>query len=104
LADSFVTHSHSLTALRKLSLLLSVNASTVLLKHTMNSHSLPALAIGDRCYIKNQTGNYPHQWDQSGTVVESHGYNSYFKGRKCLQKKVLQFLPKSTKVSSAKSP
>jgi len=28
----------------------------------------------------------------------------YFKGRKCLRKKVLRFLPKSAKVSSVKSP
>jgi len=45
--------------------------------HDEHCHSLPALANGDRCYIQNQTGNYPRWWDRSGTVVESHGYNSY---------------------------
>jgi len=47
------------------------------LPHDEHCHSLPALAIGDRCYIQNQTGNYPRRWDRSVTGVESHGYNSY---------------------------
>ena len=38
---------------------------------------LPNLRLGDRCYIQNQTGNNPKRWDRSGTVVESHGHDSY---------------------------
>ena len=46
---------------------------------SLNEHSrpLPALKPGDRCYIQNQTGNYPKRWDRSGTVVEAHDHNSY---------------------------
>lgn len=42
-----------------------------------SSRSIPALRIGDRCYIQNQAGNYPKRWDRSGTVVEDHGHHSY---------------------------
>ena len=41
------------------------------------SRELPALQIGDRCYIQNQAGNYPKRWDRSGTIVEVHGHHSY---------------------------
>ena len=39
--------------------------------------SLSDLQLGDRCYIQNQSGNYPKRWDRSGTIVEVHGYQSY---------------------------
>lgn len=42
-----------------------------------HSRSLPALELGDRCYIQNQTGNHPKRWHRSGTVVEVHGHDSY---------------------------
>ena len=41
------------------------------------THSLPSLQLVDRCYIQNQSGNYPKHWDRSGTVVEIHGFKSY---------------------------
>ena len=45
----------------------------------LNKHSrqLPTLNVGDRCYIQNQTGNYPKKWDRSGTVVEQFDHDSY---------------------------
>jgi len=44
-----------------------------------NDHAklLPELHVGNRCYIQNQTGPHPKRWDRSGTVVETHGYDSY---------------------------
>lgn len=38
---------------------------------------LPDLEVGDRCYVQNQTGNYPKRWDRSGTIVEHFDHDSY---------------------------
>ena len=46
---------------------------------TLDEHArpLPPLAVGNKCYIQNQTGNNPKRWDRSGTVVEVGDYDSY---------------------------
>ena len=44
---------------------------------TKNLRNMPAIHLGDRCYIQNQTGKNPRRWDRSGTVVEDNGYHSY---------------------------
>ena len=46
-------------------------------KRSAHSHPLPPLAVGNRCYIQNQTGNFPKRWDRSGTVVETNDFDSY---------------------------
>ena len=44
-----------------------------------NEHTrfLPALHVGDHCYMQNQTGNHPRRWDRSGVIVECNGHDSY---------------------------
>ena len=46
---------------------------------SLNEHSrpLPPLAVGDSCYVQNQSGYYPNRWDRSGTVFETLGNDSY---------------------------
>ena len=46
---------------------------------TLSEHSreLPTVQVGDRCYIQNQTGNFPKRWDRSGTIVDVHDHDSY---------------------------
>ena len=46
---------------------------------TLSEHSreLRTLQVGDRCYIQNQTGNFPKRWDRSGTIVDVHDHDSY---------------------------
>ena len=46
-------------------------------KLDVKTHNLPPLQLGDRCYIQNQSGNYPKRWDRSGIVVDIHGFESY---------------------------
>ena len=45
----------------------------------LNEHSrrLVDLNVGDRCYVQNQTGNFPKRWDRSGTVVEMYDHDSF---------------------------
>ena len=43
---------------------------------TEHSRCLPPLAVEDRCYVQNQTGNYPKRWDRSWTVLETLDHNS----------------------------
>lgn len=42
-----------------------------------HARPLQPLVPGDKCYLQNQTGNYPKRWDRSGTVIESLGHDSY---------------------------
>ena len=71
---------------------------------SLNEHSrtLPPLIVGDRCYVQNQTGNYPKGWDRSGTVVDSPGHDSYFikvDGSSRVTRRNRQFLRKFVPVS-----
>ena len=36
----------------------------------VNSNDLPKLKLGDRCFVQNQSGNYPLKWERSGIIVE----------------------------------
>ena len=38
----------------------------------LNQHSrhLEPMSVGDKCFVQNQSGNYPKRWDRSGTIVE----------------------------------
>ena len=38
----------------------------------LNEHAknLESMSVGDRCFVQNQTGNYPKRWDRTGVVVE----------------------------------
>jgi len=42
-----------------------------------DTRSLRALCCGDRVFVQNQTGNYPHKWDKVGTVVEVLPFDQY---------------------------
>ena len=64
-----------------------------------HSRPLPPLTVGDRCYVQNQTGNFPKRWDRSGTVVECLGHDSYsvkIDGSGRITKRNRQFLRKFT--------
>ena len=68
---------------------------------SLREHSQPLrpLAVGDRCYVQNQTGNFPRRWDRSGTVVEDLGHDSYnvkIDGSGRLTRRNRQFLRKFT--------
>ena len=45
----------------------------------LNEHARPlkAMSVGDRCFVQNQTGNYPKRWDRTGVVVEVGQHDQY---------------------------
>eukprot|EP00111_Clytia_hemisphaerica_P012274 TCONS_00036043-protein len=76
-------------------------------KRNEHAHALPNLTPGHRCYIQNQSGNHPKRWDRSGTVVETHGNDSYSlkvdgTGRvtRRNRRRLRQFLPASADITS----
>ena len=46
---------------------------------SLNEHvkQLPPLQVGEKCFIQNQTGNYPSKWQRTGTIVEKGQHNQY---------------------------
>ena len=45
----------------------------------LNEHAkqLQPLSIGEKCFIQNQTGNFPTKWHRTGTVVEVCNHDQY---------------------------
>ena len=39
--------------------------------------ALPALKVGNKCFIQNQHGPHERRWDRSGTVVEALPFDQY---------------------------
>ena len=71
---------------------------------SLQEHCRPLvpLSIGDRCYVQNQTGNYPKRWDRSGTIVDTLGHDSYLvkiDGSGRLSKRNRRFLRRFTSPS-----
>ena len=71
---------------------------------SLASHARPLqpLRPDDKCYVQNQTGNYPKRWDSSGTVLELLGHDSYIikiDGSGWLTRRNRQFLRKFKPVS-----
>ena len=64
---------------------------------TRGSRPLPNLQAGDHVSIQNQTGQNPRQWLQTGVVIETGPYDSYFvsvDGSITITKRNRQFLRK----------
>lgn len=41
------------------------------------TRTLPALEVGEKVIVQNQTGNHPTRWDKTGTVVQVHSNRQY---------------------------
>lgn len=46
-------------------------------KLNVHARQLPTLKVGEKCFLQNQTGNYPKRWDRTGTVMEANGHDQY---------------------------
>ena len=71
---------------------------------SLGAHARPLRPLypGDKCYVQNQTGNYPKRWDRSGTVLEALEHDSYIvkvDGSGRLTRRNRQFLRKFEPVS-----
>ena len=72
-----------------------------------HSRPLPALNVGDHCYVQNQSGHHPKRWDRSGVVIEALGNDSYLikiDGSNRLTRRNRRFLRKFSPISTSTVP
>ena len=57
----------------------ALRARFVKTSEKLNEHArfLKTISMGDRCFVQNQTGNYPKRWDRTGVVVEVGQHDQY---------------------------